>query len=566
MAFNPDQYLKEKLGSKEFDPNLYLSQKLGNRLPASPEASKADISELESALRGAAEGATFGAAPAISGALEAIPEALSGNDVLDAYRKHRDASRAAFEAAQQANPKSYFAGSLAGGLLPAALTGGASEAATGAEALENAALMGAKYGAASGVGQSLSKGDSLDDTAENVIRQGTGGAILGGAVGKLSSLLSGAPEALETIAAQRAVKATGANKSQMQNLLTSPTASEDAESRLIEHGKNLLAPNEYTSTPIVTPLANPQDILERSQELEQNSGKAIGDILATLDNKLTEENSEELADKFFNPQSAIDKISELQQKYIKNGEILPSFKPQYNELEDVKNTVSSFGNNPIDFKEANELKQLITNLAYDDRGKLTNDLMGQVRAIVNDEIEKSADSVVQSTGDEGVYQKYLKAKDLYRTAKDAQKAALGKTAANLVNRDLGITDYISAGAGASIHGGPGAVAAALVNKGFRSYGNSLAATTSNVAYKVSNALSDTSQKLSSIPKEALSSFGEQLKMSGSEAESKLGEILSKASQRDDIGKNALIFSVMQNPTYRNILRKLTGQEPSDQNK
>ncbi len=141
------------------------------REKASPEAS---VSLLESGLRGAVQSGSLGFADEISGALESTFTDKS-------YEQARDESRANFKAAQEANPVTYGAGQVAGGVASAfvpglnvaklgtagarvlggagigALTGvGSSEASDVGGLASDAAVGGLIGGAASGIAESIS--------------------------------------------------------------------------------------------------------------------------------------------------------------------------------------------------------------------------------------------------------------------------------------------------------------------------------------------------------------------------------------------------------------------------
>lgn len=741
MAWNDTAPTKEELAS--------LSTSNWENTPPTPEElqmtqASAPISPLESAGKGAIN--QFGLAPMVSGVVNSTPavmNALTGtgsfSNILDAYRAARDSSKQKFKDAETANPMSYMAGNLAGGIVPGVLTGGASEAATAGEAAMNGAKVGMGYGALSGFGNSdadLTKGE-LGKTVEDTATGGASGALLGSLLGRLGYSIKGSTNKLDKGAAERAVKATGANKSQVKNLLTSPVANEDSENRLIEHGNNLLSKNPFQKKPIVTAFSGPEAILERAADLEQKSGKRIGDILTEFDssyedpmlrsgfynpknsikkikeiqNEFTQngvEKAQELEKKsgkrlgdilnefdasyedpsvkpnFYNPATSLNKIKEISNELTKDGEVLPLYGSEYRKLQDVIDTVSKFGSEPVDFKTANYLKDvigktsynnegklqdnilgqvrsiingdienaadtvaqsmgndeylatkelyksakdsqevlplysaeykklqeaidtiskfgktpvnfqtandikgLISKTAYNNEGKLQDQLLGQVRGIINDDIESAADIVAQSTSNPDILDEYLKVKDLYRTSKDAQVASLGKTAGNMVNRDLGITDYMAAASGATVGGAPLAVSAGIGNKLLKSYGNSLLAVgqqgVSEAINKVANAsgpvmggalstltqiptvktgfqeddggesISAITTSLNNIPAEELGVFGKKLMNSGNDLASKLGNVLVYASEKDTVGRSALIYSLMQNPGYRQLI-------------
>lgn len=165
----------------------------------SAQAEQPDVSMLESLGRGALQGATFGFSDELYGAGKGAMSWLSGDGFIDNYEKERDAVRQANKQAQEANPGSYFAGEIGGGLaLPmgAARTGAkaAQTALTKAPSLGARSLAAAKqggmYGGAYGLG--IGEGD-LGDQALSTIGGAVGGATIGGA-------LPGAVDAVSALA------------------------------------------------------------------------------------------------------------------------------------------------------------------------------------------------------------------------------------------------------------------------------------------------------------------------------------------------------------------------------
>jgi hypothetical protein len=130
---------------------------------------QAPISKTESTLRGAAQGASLGFADEITGGGEAAFDKLKGDDASysDLYTKHRDESRAAYDAAQKANPVSYGAGQL-GGAVATVLIPGLGE-------MSVAKL--AALGAAQGLGDS--KAEDLSGMAKDTAIGGAIGAVTG---------------------------------------------------------------------------------------------------------------------------------------------------------------------------------------------------------------------------------------------------------------------------------------------------------------------------------------------------------------------------------------------------
>jgi hypothetical protein len=121
-----------------------------------------------------AQGASLGYADELTGAGEAGLDVLTGksdlSDVGSAYSKHRDESRQAYDAAQKANPLTYGAGQVGGGLATA-LVPGLGEM--------NLLKLGA-LGAVQAVGDS--KADNVGDLAKDAAIGGVTGAAAGKAL------------------------------------------------------------------------------------------------------------------------------------------------------------------------------------------------------------------------------------------------------------------------------------------------------------------------------------------------------------------------------------------------
>jgi hypothetical protein len=211
MSFNPDDYLKKKQAQATptaqpssapapFDPDAFLAKR------AAPQALPSGISQTESALRGAAQGATLGFADEAVGAFEGfINTATKGGSLVENYEKARDESRAANKAAEQANPMTYLGGNLAGGIASSALMPGAGALGVGKAAaaaikgggsisnigrgIVQMGAAGAVTGAIQGAGDSEAKsvGGVLGDAGKG----GAAGGAFGGALGGIGKLLPG---------------------------------------------------------------------------------------------------------------------------------------------------------------------------------------------------------------------------------------------------------------------------------------------------------------------------------------------------------------------------------------
>lgn len=125
------------------------------------------VSQLESAIRGGAQGVSFGFADEATARLESIAKGIP-------YEQALQETRAKYKQAQEANPITYTGSEIAGGVLPSFIPG-VGQTVTGAK-LGRLAAVGAGSGALSGLG--FSEGQTMGEIARDV---GTGGA-LGGAL------------------------------------------------------------------------------------------------------------------------------------------------------------------------------------------------------------------------------------------------------------------------------------------------------------------------------------------------------------------------------------------------
>jgi len=148
------QRLDEKR-TKEVIPNQPISQ-----------APPPQVSKTESALRGGAQGLSFGFADEATARLESIMKGVP-------YEQALQESRQAYKQAQEANPITYTGSEIAGGVLPSFIPG-IGQATTAAK-LGKLALIGAGTGAISGLG--YSEGDTAGQIAKDVA---IGGALGGG--------------------------------------------------------------------------------------------------------------------------------------------------------------------------------------------------------------------------------------------------------------------------------------------------------------------------------------------------------------------------------------------------
>lgn len=237
--FNPDDYLAQKTQSQggDFNPDKYLQEK------SAPSDSKdqkpaPEWSKLESLGQGALQGITGGFSDEIGGAAGALME--KGADLIgkgtgdkkslkELYQQYRDMHRQKNKEAEEANPKSYLAGNIGGGIAGAALA---------PELLAPKSVAGAAgLGAAVGLGSS--NADLTDPSLQNIqqaAKDTAVGAGLGAAGGAIGNKLAGKinPEELETASSKLASSAVGLKPSKELTSLYNPATKQ------IEKGSNVI--------------------------------------------------------------------------------------------------------------------------------------------------------------------------------------------------------------------------------------------------------------------------------------------------------------------------------------
>lgn len=179
----------KKLRLQKLDEKFAQSQPMQQQ--QSSTINPPQVSKAESALRGGAQGLSFGFADEATARLESIMKGVE-------YEKALKESRQAYRQAQEANPITYTGSEIAGGVLPA-LIPGVGQAATGAK-LGRLALMGAGTGALSGLG--MSEGETVGEIAKDAAIGGALGGglpVLGRGIAKgVQSLKPIADEAIKT--------------------------------------------------------------------------------------------------------------------------------------------------------------------------------------------------------------------------------------------------------------------------------------------------------------------------------------------------------------------------------
>jgi hypothetical protein len=155
-----------------------------------------EVGQLETAGIAAAQGLTFDFADEIAGIMGGTWDYLTSDEkktLAEEYREDRDAFRRRADLAFEQNPATYIASDVAGGIIPALFTGGATAVASAGKGVakgavkgalksgvKQAAKTGAKTGAAVGLGASeadLTKGEVGEAAKDVAIGTGLGAGL-----------------------------------------------------------------------------------------------------------------------------------------------------------------------------------------------------------------------------------------------------------------------------------------------------------------------------------------------------------------------------------------------------
>lgn len=184
---NPDDFklVSEPTPHQEYDPNDF---KLVSEPPAVDDSvsNKPDISYVESALRAGAQGLSWNSVDEVVSALKTATDVVfdpnlhikDSGAIYDKYKQNVKQYRDDDKAAMDANPSTYFAGEVAGGIASTALPFG-----LGAKLAGNSLKGAIALGTTAGFFQTdLTDGVGLDDVAS--VGLGAAGGAVGYKLGK----------------------------------------------------------------------------------------------------------------------------------------------------------------------------------------------------------------------------------------------------------------------------------------------------------------------------------------------------------------------------------------------
>jgi hypothetical protein len=549
-------------------------------LKSSPKSSDIQMGQGEALMRALEQGGTLGFGDELNGALETGVNKLTGKDagmdMMDAYRKHRDESRAAMDAGEEQYPKTSFVGNLAGGLAPALATMGGSLPEQGMLAL---AKTGAKYGAAQALGNSTA---DLTQNDMGQVGQAAKDTAIGGALGAglapvadvvgqkimdpLGKLLGGIGSAASTIADigpirnlieafkqgavyNRTLTGKGANKAINQELIdTSRGIEGDLQSNL-----NAVMKQKMDALTRDGDSVNVKDWYQNALSGMKNLKAKYGQNEAVLND--------------------ITKVQDLLERHVFGSE--PDGIPGKGLIfgtEDAENllrqlgSLGSQGDASLKTKEGSELVNRLVSPLNREENLID-------RSIALPKGSQSLSELINTSRPElpGLNSRassLLKAKDQIPSVNDIanlEKTSLGGV--NSTDRIQQFLDVLPKDIGDKYSGkmqelaGAKTIADKISAPGL-SHG-AIADSARGTLYSGANWAGKTTRFLYDMTPESLKTLAGTIGTIGGDEAKRLSNVLTQAADRDRLGRNALFFAIEQNPLYREVLRKATGDTSTE---
>lgn len=406
------------------------------------DESGSGVSPIESGIRGLAQGASLGFADEITGGFEALGDVALGDKTLsdfgDVYAQRRDESRALYDEAKAANPKTYMGAEIGGGIATAFVPGlGALNAAKGAQ-IGTVMGKGALQGALTGLGGSSA--DDVKEMAADTAMGGTLGAIGGGlgysagkAIGGVTDTLADSKVGQYLLSKYKGLSGSAANK------LDEIAEVQGARALGLERGTQKKLGQDATRAVgrqaldenLLSFGANTEDLISRNNALKE---AAIGARSAAYDQ------IDKAGTSQFNPLDVamqVEKkvIGDMNPQYADTQELMKKLQPEID-------NILSRGDGNLSMSEAQKLVQSLGKKAKFDmtRSSQANDMAKDVYQTVRSAINEAAGS--EKVGIPGLKQTIEGANRKYSVAKDADKLLQNKQARELGNKTFSLTDNV----------------------------------------------------------------------------------------------------------------------------
>ena len=411
----------EAASKPKFDPALPFE---------APEAPPQKHSYADTALRGAASGASLGFSDELAGAAGNVAGKLGLVPDMG-YDYYRDYTRGQDKEAAAENPKTFL-GSKIGGTVATAFVPGLGAVNAAGKGLKGAALLGAGQGAVMGAGDSE---NNLASTA-GLWDIGTGAALggAGGAAGYgVGQAITGAPavaKSLRDSAKRYAGRALGAERGTLKSL---------GEDAVNEAGGHAL------DKKILTLFGGTDDKIARNAAAQSQAGAAQKGVYDQLD---------AYGPSSFNPLDVATKVEDKVGGYWRS----PINRGETKQLENTLESITMRGDKGIPLADAQVLKQELGKVANwkntlnpTDKERMARDAYG----VVAGEITNAADQGAKAIGVEGLAETLKAANKTYGASKTAEKLFENKAAREAGNKLMGLTDWtLAAGSIPAAMAGP----------------------------------------------------------------------------------------------------------------
>lgn len=607
--FDPDVFIKEKkemLGNEQqpFDPDVFMNEMRGYPLSANDD-NKPGM--LESYVRGIGDfpgGSTkfVGAAHSPKGAGKALLELLGADYTGDAdvakYEKAKHASEKDSENAQKTNPGSYFLGQGTAGVGAALLLkrlgfpGGAATGST-AEKLGNAAAMSGSYGLLHGFLDS--RKDTLPEKAQDAAIEGGVSALVGpvvhagmGVVGNEAKAMwkaAGVQDKLVNARLTDILKDTfkGANSpSEELRYWLGEVLSHGWD--LGKQGLNLMGQKGRNAFTASTAKDWANQTYDSFKKVSETLGKHKNIILNQhfnqpfdQNNKLiraiqTRLNNMDVDNKYVD--ASRRELQSLLNGYLYDPPLVPGGPPirkqltfgMANKLKKSFSLESGFESSHITTPEGRAVAKAI---AGDIRAEIGRVVPGMAES--NKLFQNFYQKVLKPAGlDKRFYQsqnevgaKKTLAQKLYPLDAPTTTGSQTTIAKDIIMEGLkSIDPQMAKNFEKSIK-----AASLNIQTAKAGHNNSVSAGLKPMTMLKSagvigtNAAGLMANTLSKIPKNSLLSAGTHLSKNKNALVQSIGKAFVMAADRDDVGKNALIFTLMQNEAYRKALSDMFTEQP-----
>jgi hypothetical protein len=363
-----------------------------------------------------------------------------GKDIPQKFTETRQAIKGEMAESKEEYPKTYMAGEFAGAMAPTAVMPWA--------AMPARAKMGAS--AAMGAAQAVGYGEptTVGEAAKDVALGGGLGLVTGAAGVGLEKAVQ--PGTMKTVRDEMARRMAGFTKRFLKTPQTREKVADAVETGIKEK--------------ILVPGKNAQEMFDAALQKEQEAGDVIGAFLrqesAGTKASIGRKGAQTLKAQFlFDPEEAVAHLEKIRKNLPprRAGHV----EAYHDALDKAIETVTSWGDYPIAWDKANEIKTLLQNSAG--FGKQTSNAIDRFNKQIAHEyldfLDTKLEQVASARGHMPNFEGFIRAKKVYgdmQTLKKGLDEAISQQQGNrLIGMMPGLFGIMGAGAGGAAAGGTG---------------------------------------------------------------------------------------------------------------